>query len=221
MPGRANETEVERSKTVAIIVAHPDDETLWAGGILLSHPLWNCFIVCLCRGNDTNRAPKFYRAIKILKAEGTMGDLDDGPEQMSLDDKILEGTILELLPPQHFDLVITHNQKGEYTRHLRHEETGRTVNNLWRAGKISATELWTFAYEDGNREYYPRPVESAEIFQTLTNDIWLKKYQIITEIYGFSTESWEAKTTPVGEAFNKFKKISEPSKRLNYRGVIL
>jgi LmbE family N-acetylglucosaminyl deacetylase len=29
-----------RTKNVAIIVAHPDDETLWAGGTILNHPYW-------------------------------------------------------------------------------------------------------------------------------------------------------------------------------------
>jgi len=29
---------IKNSKTVAIIVAHPDDETLWAGGTILNHP---------------------------------------------------------------------------------------------------------------------------------------------------------------------------------------
>ncbi|HZK98007.1 MAG TPA: PIG-L family deacetylase [Prolixibacteraceae bacterium] len=203
---------MKNSKSVALIVAHPDDETLWAGGTLLSHPEWDCFVVCLCRGNDTDRAPKFYKTLKVLKAEGTMGDLDDGPEQIPLDQKILEGTILKLLPPLHFDLVITHDPKGEYTRHLRHEEAGRAVKNLWHSGKISATELWTFAYEDGNKKYYPIPVESAEVFQTLTLEIRKKKYKIINEIYGFATESWEAKTTPAAEAFRKFTDPSEIKK---------
>lgn len=212
---------MENSKSVAIIIAHPDDETLWAGGTLLSHPSWKCFIVSLCRASDSDRAPKFYKALKMLRAEGTMGDLNDEPEQMPLDEKILEGTILKLLPPQHFDLAITHNPKGEYTRHLRHEETGRSVKNLWRAGKISATELWTFAYEDGNKKYYPIPVKSAEVFLTLTLDIWQKKYKIITEIYGFATESWEAKTTPAVEAFHKFTDPSELVKRINDKGVVL
>ena len=54
------------TKEVAIIVAHPDDETLWVGGTILIHPAWNCFIVSVCRRNDTNRAPKFYKALKAL-----------------------------------------------------------------------------------------------------------------------------------------------------------
>jgi LmbE family N-acetylglucosaminyl deacetylase len=192
------------NKTVALIVAHPDDETLWAGGLILSHPSWKCFIVCMCRGSDNERAPRFYNALKILKSEGIIGDIDDGPEQDPLDEKELECTILELLPLKHFDLVISHNPTGEYTRHARHEEVGNAVIKLWHTGKISANELWTFAYEDGNKKYYPRPVENATIFRSLTKRIWLRKYSIITEIYNFEKDSWEAETTPKAEAFWQF-----------------
>jgi pentatricopeptide repeat protein len=59
-----------KPKNVAVIVAHPDDETLWAGGTILSHPSWNCFIVSVCRRNDFERASKFYKALKVLKSGG-------------------------------------------------------------------------------------------------------------------------------------------------------
>jgi LmbE family N-acetylglucosaminyl deacetylase len=191
-------------KTVAIIVAHPDDETLWAGGTILSHPSWKCFIVCLCRGNDKERAIRFCNALKILRSEGIMGCLDDGPEQRPLDEKEVECTILDLLPPQHFDLIISHNPTGEYSRHLRHEEVSNAVIRLWHIGKISANELWTFAYVDDNKECYPKPVENAAIYRKLTKRIWLRKYSIITETYGFEKSSFEAKTTPRAEAFWQF-----------------
>lgn len=190
-----------RSKTVAIIVAHPDDETLWTGGTILSHPHWNSFVVCLSRSEDKDRAPKFYQALKILRAEGIMGNLEDGPEQNPLTEKEVEHTILTLLPRRHFDLIITHNPTGEYTKHLRHEETSKAVLSLWENGKIATNELWTFAYEDGNRQYLPQAVDKANIYRPLTKHIWQRKYSIITETYGFSPDSWEAKTTPKMEAF--------------------
>ena len=71
----------EDYKSAVVIVAHPDDETLWIGGEMLLHPNWNWFVVCLCRKNDNDRAPKFYKALKELNAEGIMGDMNDGPEQ--------------------------------------------------------------------------------------------------------------------------------------------
>ena len=54
-------------RQVAVVVAHPDDETLWAGGLLLGHPEWSPFIVTLCRGQDPDRAPKFQRALECLR----------------------------------------------------------------------------------------------------------------------------------------------------------
>jgi LmbE family N-acetylglucosaminyl deacetylase len=191
-------------KAVAVIVAHPDDETLWAGGTILNHPSWRCFVVCLCRGRDKDRAPRFYNALNVLNAEGIMGDLDDGPDQKPLDEKEIELAILNLLPSKHFDLIISHNPNGEYTRHLRHEEVGKAIIKLWQNNKISAEKLWTFAYEDGGKKYYPKPVGNATIFLKLTKMIWLRKYSIITEIYGFENSSFEALTTPKAEAFWQF-----------------
>ncbi len=46
------------SLEVAVIVAHPDDETLWCGGTLLSHPFWNVLVLTLCRASDTEWAIK-------------------------------------------------------------------------------------------------------------------------------------------------------------------
>jgi LmbE family N-acetylglucosaminyl deacetylase len=205
----------KKSKTVVVIVAHPDDETLWVGGTILSNPSWKWFIVCLCRGSDNDRAPKFLKTLQILGAEGIMGDLDDGPEQKPLDENDMENTMLRLLPDRHFDLIISHNPNGEYTRHIRHEETGKAVIKLWHSGKISADELWTFAYEDGYKKYYPRPVKTSNFYRVLAKRTWQKKYCIITEIYGFEKTSFEAETTPLAESFWQFTNSNDAQKWLN------
>lgn len=197
--------ENKKSKTVAVIVAHPDDETLWAGGTILSQPSWRCFIVSLCRASDADRAPKFYQVIKTVGAEGAMGDLDDGPGQHPLAEDELQRTILNVLPGRRFDLIISHNPAGEYTRHLRHEEIGRAVITLWDEEKLFTDELWTFAYEDGGKQYLPQPIKNATLYHSLPEDIWQKKYSLITQTYGFEETSFEAKTTPRAEAFWRFR----------------
>ena len=208
-------------KTVAVIVAHPDDEILWAGGTIMSNPSWNCFVVCLCRGSDKERAMRFYNTLKILNSDGIIGDLDDGPEQKPLSEKEVEQAILELLPHKHFDLIISHNPNGEYTKHLRHEEISRAVISLWYADKISASELFTFAYEDGEKKYYPRPVKKANIYQKLSKQIWEKKYKVITDVYGFQKDSWEAEASPKGEAFWRFTNSYDAKLWLNNGGVLV
>ena len=194
----------KKIKKVAVIVAHPDDETLWAGGTMLNEPSWKCFVVCLCRKSDPDRAPKFFKALAILGAEGIMGDLDDGPEQTPLSGNEVKQAILRLIPDVHFDLIITHNPNGEYTRHLRHEEVSEAVINLWEEGKLITGELWTFAYEDGHKAYYPKAEIQATSYWHLPQKLWELKYSIITQTYGFDESSWEAKTTPADEAFWHF-----------------
>jgi LmbE family N-acetylglucosaminyl deacetylase len=194
----------KETKTVAIIVAHPDDETLWSGGTILSHPLWQCYIVSLCRKNDPDRAPKFEKVLNALNANGKMGDLDDGPEQDPLPENEVEDAILSLLPSTTYDQIITHSIYGEYTRHRRHEEIGKAVITLWHSGKLKTNELWAFAFEDSQRKYHPVAINDAPVFYALPHHIWEAKYNIITNIYGFDTNSWEAQSTPKEEAYWQF-----------------
>jgi hypothetical protein len=130
-----------------------------------------------------------------------MGDLDDGPEQKPLAEKEIRKTILSLLPMDRYDLVITHSKWGEYTRHLRHEETARAVLAMHTTGELTCKQLWMFAYEDGGGKYLPKPVRDADVQVWLPDKIWQEKYKIITEIYGFGADTFEAKCCPKQEAF--------------------
>ncbi len=187
-----------------VVVAHPDDEALWAGGLMLARPRWDWAVLALCRASDPDRAPKFRRALERLKATGNMADLDDGPQQAPLAPELVERTVLSMLPGGEFDLALTHGPLGEYTRHRRHEEASRAVGELWRRGEMPSRELWLFAYEDGGGAYLPRAVEDADRVEDLPPEVWCAKRRIITEVYGFAPESFEARATPRREAFRRF-----------------
>lgn len=193
-----------KKKNVAIIVAHPDDETLWMGGTLLCNPNWDCFILCMSRKNDADRATKFFKALQIYHADGIMGDLEDGPEQKPVAFCHIENILMDLLPLKHFDMIVTHNPTGEYTRHLRHEEIGKTIMHLWIENKLPCRLLKTFAYQDDNRMHFPKAIMTADQVIVLPKLIWRCKYNIITNTYGFIKDSWEAETTPKIEAFYNF-----------------
>jgi len=194
---------------VIIIVAHPDDETLWAGGTILRLEGADCFILSLCRGSDPDRAPKFRKTLNKLGARGTITDLDDGPEQNPLEPEIIRNTILENLPRHEADIIYTHSPLGEYTRHRRHEETGREVLKLWLNGSLRADEIRLFAYDDAGKTVLPAAIASAPLQWKLPRDILEKKYAVITETYGFSKDSFEARTTPRTEAFWQIKTPEE------------
>jgi LmbE family N-acetylglucosaminyl deacetylase len=188
-------------ESVAVLVAHPDDETLWAGGTLLGAAAWQPFVVSACRASDIDRAPKFRAVLQALHAEGAMADLDDGPEQTPLADEAVEQALLGNLPSRHFERVLTHSPLGEYTRHRRHEEVARATLRLWASERLTGRELWLFAYEDGARAYLPRAIANADLVHELSPEVWQRKYRLVTEQYGFAPDSWEARATPRHEAF--------------------
>jgi LmbE family N-acetylglucosaminyl deacetylase len=194
---------------MAVLVAHPDDEVLWAGGLLLSRPPGSLFIATLCRGTDPDRAPRFWRSLACLHATGAMADLDDGPDQRPLADELVESTLLALLPPGRFDLVLTHGPEGEYTSHRRHREVARAVRRLIDRGALTTDRLWQFAYADQDGATLPQPQPGAELRVPLDAALFARKSALINQVYGFSGDSWESRATPRTEAFHCLLELSD------------
>lgn len=189
------------SKTGAVVVAHPDDETIWAGGLLLTHPWLDWTIVSLCRASDADRAPRFAEAVRRLGAQGGMTDLDDSPAQAPLPEEVVAQAVAGLLTAPHYDWVVTHSPNGEYTRHRRHEEVGRAVLGLWACGKLSAGSIWLFAYGDAGPGTTPRPLHNANRVLKLSGGIYREKVSILADVYGFAPASFEVQAANSEEAF--------------------
>jgi len=199
-PGQGGRLTYEHVNCV-VVVAHPDDETLWCGGTILMHPDSNWTVVTLTRKSDPDRAPKFHKAMELLGARGIMGEFDDGPDQKPLPAGQVQDAIMNLLPSDRLDLILTHGPWGEYTRHRRHEEVSKAIQALRQSGRLQAGEIWMFAYDDKGGKRLPQPLIDGDVYTKLPEEVWRKKYKIITEVYGFAADSFEAKTTPRDEAF--------------------
>jgi len=136
-----------------------------------------------------------------------MADLDDGPDQAPLPAEQLQETVVQLLSATHYDLILTHGPKGEYTRHRRHEECSQSVIELWRLGRVHTDRLWLFAYEDGDGTHLPQVHVDADRRDILPIYVWREKQRLITETYGYGAESWEAQATPREEGYWCFDSV--------------
>jgi LmbE family N-acetylglucosaminyl deacetylase len=174
-----------------VVVAHPDDETIWMGGLILRNPQIDWQICTLCRADDPDRAPRFFRAMEALGACGRMSDLDDSPVLAPLSPELYEikERIADLAGLE-FDYVFTHGAHGEYTHHPRHAQIHRAIIEMMKTGELCG-ELACFAYEDGGGDYTPRPSVDARTLVCLTDEEMEKKRHIIRDIYGFAEGSWE------------------------------
>ena len=184
-----------------VIVAHPDDEAIWMGGTILKHAAWEWHVLSLCRVDDADRAPRFRRAACALGVRAYISDLDDSPVLVPLSADLHEiKERIKLLVPRDFNLIFTHGENGEYTRHERHEQVHRAVREMVESGELTG-ELLCFAYEDCKGRYHPRPAADARIRVVLTPQEHMEKRRIVRDIYGFGAGSLEYEAAGPVEAF--------------------
>lgn len=104
---------------VGVFVAHPDDETIWAGG-LISNLYRPVVYACSVPVRDPIRIQKFFDACASLDAEARIIPHCEVPgEELSYLDNYTH-----LLSK--FSLIVTHNACGEYG-HIHHKQIHRWV----------------------------------------------------------------------------------------------
>jgi len=184
-----------------VIVAHPDDETIWMGGTLLMHQKdWQTTIISLCRRDDKDRAPRFRKACKIYKAKCFISDLED--EELK-DEKVED--VAERIKQftddkigKNFDFIFTHGKNGEYG-HKRHIDVHNAVIKMLRERKLKCKKLFFFSYNEKTDAC--EPDKNADKFIYLKGLIFKRKKYLIKDIYGFKEESFEHKCSHNVESF--------------------
>ena len=197
-----NEMKLKDNKKALVVVAHPDDETIWMGCTIARNKKIAWTIFSLCRASDRDRAPKFKRVCEYYGAQSVIADLDDDGK-LSLEDAKQEAKkiILERIDFSEFDYIFTHGANGEYG-HERHIAVHLAIDELIKARKIKPETVFYFNYVKNKKDYL-EPSNNSIINQLSEKELSEKK-RIVAEMYGYSADGIDVGYCTNFEAFKKF-----------------
>lgn len=188
-----------------VIVAHPDDETIWLGGTIMKYPQLNWTILSLCRASDADRAPKFRKVCKFLKAKPIITNLDD-EDKISLQQSLKEipKIITKTIGNQQFDYIFTHGVNGEYG-HPRHIGAHLAVKKMVKEGKLRCEFAFFFNYcKISRRRFSPLKIKAdTQYLLTLTKQELQSKKNIMSRLYGFDPQGIDINYCTKQEGFKK------------------
>ena len=103
-----------------MVIAHPDDESLW-GGVHLSKS--DYLVVCVTCGTDKQRQEEFEKAMKEFDNVGlslNYPDITDNKiDNWSKKYYSIEKELKEIIDYKDWNMIVTHNPNGEYD-HIHH-----------------------------------------------------------------------------------------------------
>lgn len=110
-----------------MIVAHPDDETIWGGNHLLKSKY---LVVCITNGDNKVRRKEFMSVMKATHNKGIMFDYPDKTNgERDNWNKVrtsISNDVHYILSKKKWKSVVTHNPDGEYG-HIHHQMTSYIV----------------------------------------------------------------------------------------------
>jgi LmbE family N-acetylglucosaminyl deacetylase len=184
----------KKNRRALVLIAHPDDETIWMGGSLLHYARIDWTILSLCRKTDKDRYPKYLRACQFYRAQALISDLED-ENILTIEKSIpeIKKRINQLLEVKKFDYLFSHAQEGEYG-HARHIGVHRAVKELIQEKKLEAEQVFYFCYQAKtylNQIKISNNFTKAKYILKLTPQEFKQKKKIIHQIYGFARNSFE------------------------------
>jgi LmbE family N-acetylglucosaminyl deacetylase len=183
---------VERA---TIIYAHADDETIFAGGLMLAFPEWQWTLLRMTGNNDAAREREHERAVEMFKAEGV--NIVEAHCFNGVDEWLpwigrVHWSMALAKARGNPDVVFTHGFRGEYG-HPHHTALHHIVNTLY-------DNVWHFFHPSG-LEHEPQLL-MGRVHVVPTDE---RKKRIMTTAY---PTQWEASTTARPNSWRRSSRAS-------------
>ena len=113
-----------------MIVAHPDDETIWGGSHLING---NYTVLCITNGNNKKRKKEFMNVMKKTHSKGIILSFPDKTkgkrDNWKSCKKDIQRAIQKEIDSKDWDKIVTHNPDGEYG-HNHHKKVSKYVTMI-------------------------------------------------------------------------------------------
>ena len=173
-------------RTNLMIVAHPDDETLW-GGAHLKEGKW--FIVCLTNQYTASRKKEYKQMLQTAGAKGIILNYpdvvyhEDGEWDKDNWTYVSQGVyndVKKVIGYKNWNMIATHSPTGE-TGHRQHKKTDQEVTKACRDLNVF-NKLWYFGkfYQKGEVPVNLKKITEEElIFKNSLLDLYVGEQKSI------------------------------------------
>lgn len=160
-----------------MIVAHPDDETLWGSEELINN---RYLVVCITCGTNKKREKEIEQALKISKDRLIVLDKPDKVKGKRSDwkhyKKQIELEINYIMKKKNWNNIVTHNPEGEYG-HIHHKMTNKIVTKVYNKNNNGNLKYFGKYYSkkriDKNKgareipeEVYDKKMEMVDVYKS-------------------------------------------------------
>lgn len=155
-----------------MIVAHPDDETLWGSEELINN---RYLVVCITCGTNKKREKEIEQALKISKDRLIVLDKPDKVKGKRSDwkhyKKQIELEINYIMKKKNWNNIVTHNPEGEYG-HIHHKMTNKIVTKVY--NKNNNGNLKYFG-----KYYSKKRIDKNKGAREISEEVYDKKMEMV------------------------------------------